>query len=124
MDTLIAKPAPRRTRRKYDAEFRAQVIEASLHPGVSVAAVALANGLNANMLRKWVREHRQAGGSDKSGTELPVGLPSTMVPVKGAPNAPVAEIRIDVRRGGSTVQMAWPVELVASLGQCLRELLQ
>jgi hypothetical protein len=28
-----------------------------------------------------------------------------------------------VRRGGTTVQMAWPVDAVASLGQCLRELL-
>lgn len=26
------------------------------HPGVSMAAVALANGLNANMLRKWAAE--------------------------------------------------------------------
>ena len=124
MDTLIAKPAPRRTRRKHDAEFRAQVIEASLHPGVSVAAVALANGLNANMLRKWVREHRQAGEPDQPEIELPATLPSAMVPVTVAPNAPPAEIRIDVRRGGTTVQMAWPLESVASLGQCLRELLR
>jgi len=33
------------------------------------------------------------------------------------------EIRVDVRRGGTTVQMAWPLEAAASLGQCLRELL-
>ncbi len=53
---MLAKPAPRRTHRRHDPEFKAQVIEACLHPGVSVAAVALANGLNANMLRKWVSE--------------------------------------------------------------------
>ena len=40
-----------------------------------------------------------------------------------APSVPPAEIRLDVRRGGTTVQMAWPVDAVASLGQCLRELL-
>ena len=37
---------------------------------------------------------------------------------------PEAEIRLDVRRGGTTVQMAWPLEAAASLGQFLRELLR
>ena len=37
------------------------MIERAREPGVSIAAVALANGLNANMLRRWVRE---ADGAD------------------------------------------------------------
>ena len=52
MDTKVVKAAPGRTRRRHDAEFKAQVIAACLQPGVSLAAIALANGLNANMLRK------------------------------------------------------------------------
>lgn len=38
------------------------MIEECLGPGVSIAAVALAHGLNANMLRKWLidGEHRLA----------------------------------------------------------------
>ena len=31
-----------------------------------------------------------------------------------APSVPPAEICLDVRRGGTTVQMAWPVDVVAS----------
>jgi transposase-like protein len=43
-----------RRRRKHSDEFKAQTIEACRTPGVSVAAVASANGLNANMLRSWI----------------------------------------------------------------------
>lgn len=122
MDTLVVKAAPRRTKRRHDPEFKEQVIAACLHPGVSVAAIALANGLNTNMLRKWVRDHRTESEPDQAKAEL-AAAPSAMVQLTVAPNVPPAEIRLDVRRGGTTVQMAWPVDAVASLGQCLRELL-
>ena len=60
MDTTLSEPPARRTRRRHGPEFRASVIQAASQPGISMAAVALANGLNANMLRKWVAES-QAG---------------------------------------------------------------
>jgi len=122
MDTMVVKAAPRRTRRRHSPEFKEQVIAACLHPGVSVAAIALANGLNTNMLRKWVRDHRAESGPDQANAEL-AAAPSAMVQLTVAPSVPPAEIRLDVRRGGTTVQMAWPVDAVASLGHCLRELL-
>ena len=55
----VARPAKRRWRRHSD-EFKARVIELACQPGASIAAVALANELNANMLRRWVREHEAA----------------------------------------------------------------
>lgn len=122
MDTKVVKAAPRRTRRRHSPEFKEQVIAACFHPGVSVAAIALANGLNTNMLRKWVRDHRAESEPDQSKAEL-AAAPSAIVQLTVAPNVPPAEIRLDVRRGGMTVQMAWPVDAVASLGHCLRELL-
>ena len=54
MDTSGIELPSRRTRRRHAPEFRGQVVQACRQPGVSIAAVALANGLNANMLRKWV----------------------------------------------------------------------
>jgi transposase-like protein len=42
----------RRRRRRHTAEFKTTVIEECLRPGVSIAAVALAHGLNSNLLRK------------------------------------------------------------------------
>lgn len=55
---MVVKAAPRRARRRHSLEFKEEAIAACLHPGVSVAAIAPANGLNANMLRKWDRDHR------------------------------------------------------------------
>lgn len=52
MNTNITPPPAGRQRRRHSPEFRASVIQACLQPGVSIAAVALANGLNANMMRK------------------------------------------------------------------------
>jgi transposase len=41
-------------RRRHSAVFRAEAVAACQQPGVSVAAVALARELNANLLRRWV----------------------------------------------------------------------
>ena len=35
-------------------EFKAQVVAACSVPGVSIAAVAMAHGINANLVRRWV----------------------------------------------------------------------
>ena len=52
-----AKPA---TRRRHDADLKARVLEACAAPGASVARVAMAHGLNANLVHKWRRGQRQA----------------------------------------------------------------
>lgn len=127
MYTKVAKPAARRTRRRHTAEFKAQVIEACLQPGISVAAVALANGLNANYLRRWVKEHREQMAG--SGIAVPVVAserPAMLIPVEvEAPDATeCGEIRLDIRRGGMAVQIAWPVGQSAVLGTLLKELLR
>ena len=93
MDTMVVKAAPRRTRRRHDPEFKEQVIAACLHPGVSVAAIALANGLNTNMLRKWVRDHRAESEAGQVVTEL-AAASSAMVPLTVAPSVPPAPARL------------------------------
>ncbi|BDI04471.1 transposase [Sphaerotilus microaerophilus] len=45
---------PSTHRRVHGAQLKAQVIAACHAPGASVAAVALAHGLNANLVRKWL----------------------------------------------------------------------
>ena len=120
---MLVKAAVRRTWRRHDPEFKRQVIEACQEPGASVAAIALANGLNTNMLRKWVRDHQAESEPGQAEAKLDAES-SALVQVAVAPSVPLGEIRVDVRRGGVAVQMAWPVDAVASLGQCLRELLR
>ncbi len=48
---------PASRRRTYTTEFR-QGLVAQCQPGVSVSRVALAHGINANLLRKWIDRYR------------------------------------------------------------------
>lgn len=41
-------------RRVHSAEFKTNVLAQCREPGASVAAVALANGINANLVRSWL----------------------------------------------------------------------
>ena len=54
-------------KRRFDPIEKDRLIDAAMKPGVSVARLALAHGVNANQLRNWVklRRDRQAerGGS-------------------------------------------------------------
>jgi transposase len=120
----------RRRRRRHSAEFKAAVIRECMKPGVSMAAVALAHSLNANMLRKWVIEAEHAGVTAQppapavqtcEEVRLP---PPTFVPL--ALPAPVVEgeIRIELHRAGTKVSIVWPAaaarECAAWLSDWLR----
>jgi len=47
------------TRRRHGDELKAKVLTECDEPGASVAAVAQAHGLNANLVHKWRRERRR-----------------------------------------------------------------
>lgn len=49
----------RNGRRRYDLASKRRLVEACLQPDVSLAGLALQHGVNANLLRKWVAEHRR-----------------------------------------------------------------
>lgn len=73
----------KRVRRSYSAEFKTELVKASQQPGVSLAALALHHGLNANLLRRWVREHEREGKhiatqTDTSMHFVPVSLPAAV----------------------------------------------
>ena len=44
-------------RRQHEKSFKAELVARCLLPGASVAAIALAGGINANLLFKWRRDH-------------------------------------------------------------------
>jgi transposase len=74
-----AKAKAKAKRRKHDAAFKRELIERCLHPGASVSAIALENGLNANLLFKWRRMHLRSNSPD---AHEPVrGEASKMLPV-------------------------------------------
>ena len=55
-------------RGRYSNEFKRELVKACEAPGVSTASVALANGVNANLLRRWVSEFRNASHPGRSNT--------------------------------------------------------
>lgn len=119
----------RRRRRRHSAEFKAAVVRECMTPGVSIAAVALAHSLNANMLRKWMLDAEHAQSSKPKALTLP---PAEEVPMPGPTFVPLAlpaptvegDIRIELQRGGTTVTLVWPAaaarECAAWLSDWLR----
>jgi transposase len=123
INPVVARPAKRSWRRHSD-QFKARVIELACQADSSMAAVALANGLNANMLRRWVREHEQS----QAAKAAPTGRATAFVqlPVSFAPERtavpPVGErIQLQIHRGDLRVDMSLPLE--AGSAAWLREVL-
>lgn len=48
-------------RRRHDPSSKARLVAACLELGVSISGLALAQGGNANVLRKWVKDARESG---------------------------------------------------------------
>jgi transposase-like protein len=57
VDTIMSTTNPAPRRRTYTTEFR-QGLVAQCQPGVSVSRIALAHGINTNLLRKWIDRYR------------------------------------------------------------------
>jgi transposase-like protein len=118
----------RRRRRRHSAQFKTAVVQECMRPGVSIAAVALAHSLNANMLRKWVIEAENALPPKAKPAPAPVEdapLPGpTFVPLALPAPTMEGEIRIELQRGGTTVTLVWPAaaarECAAWLSDWLR----
>jgi transposase len=47
-------------KRAFDPASKARLVEACLTPGISISKLALENGINANLLRTWIRKHRKS----------------------------------------------------------------
>jgi len=60
MKIADVKLPAKRKRGRYSNEFKRELVKACEAPGISTASVALANGVNANLLRRWVSEFRDA----------------------------------------------------------------
>jgi transposase len=59
VNTIETVKGGRRRRRRHPDEFKANLVAACSQPGVSIASVALANGINANLLRRWIEQGGQ-----------------------------------------------------------------
>lgn len=64
-------------RRYFSKAHKDAIVAKCLAPSASLAAVALANGLNANLVRRWVVQSQTRQALSKSSTRL---LPVTIEP--------------------------------------------
>ena len=117
------QPKPRR--RVHSAEFKAQVLAECQEPGVSVAAVALAHGLNVNLVRKWLVGHgiKRAGlpaprtvariqpaAAEPTASRhfIPVELAPAAIAIDEAAAPSLSDIHIELTRGGTQLCVGWP----------------
>ena len=110
---------PKRGWRRHSDEFKARVIAVARQPTTSVAEVARANGLNANMLRRWVRESEartiigndaalQRDATPPAFVQLPICARSSVTatsPTRGA-----RSIEVEIQRNGATVRASLPLD--------------
>jgi transposase-like protein len=117
----------RRRRRVHSAHFKAEAVGACQQSGVSIAAVALARGLNAAMLHRWVKQ------AERSGRPIAIRTTTPSVAIENEegfvsvplPSNPVsAAIRIEVRRRGGSVTVEWPASAAHECALLLRELMR
>ncbi|WAC70987.1 transposase [Roseateles sp. SL47] len=123
---------PRRRRRVHSDEFKARAVASCMQPGMSVAAVAMAHGVNANLLRRWVREAEmkppardlaQVAEQPVQATRRETLFVPVNLPPPAAPTAQV-DIRIELQRGAAAVTVTWPVSAAAECATWMRELLR
>jgi transposase len=119
---MQSKGAPRR---RHGKELKARVLAACAEPGASVAGVAQAHGLNANLVHKWRRSISQAPQALAASVAEPgsgVFMPLQLPPRQATVTPP--DIRIELRRGATSMTVSWPAEAASDCAVWMRELLR
>jgi len=141
----------RRRRRVHSPQFKAELVAICQQPGMSMAAVALDHGINANLLRRWVTEHErygkhslpdQADGSPAARTrdltpanwvsvcpphstasrQVATQTPDKILDAQG-PGPASSTIALELAARGMHLTLHWPGEERRGLAGFVRELL-
>jgi transposase-like protein len=107
----IKLPSPGKRRGRYSNEFKQKLIAACNEPGVSTAAIAMANGINANLLRRWISESRDThlpqarvsqtdGGSAQSPAFVRIDAKAEVDSIAASP------IELQLQRGGLRITVS------------------
>jgi len=108
-------------RQRYDAGLKAKVLSACARPGATVAGVASAHGLDADVVHKWRYQARQrtkppstgCNAQAQCGPFIALGKPSSTLRAD-------KDIRIEVRRGSTVIAVNWPITAAAQCAAMLR----
>lgn len=121
MDTM--EHATRKKVRRHPDALRQQVLAECAQPGASVARVAQAHGLNANMVHAWRRQDRGTSPLRDAGAPAPA-TEFIALPLAPPVAAALPDIRIELRRGAISVSITWPGQAAGECGAWLREWLR
>ena len=101
---------PRAKRRSWSMAERQRVVEAALAPGASVAGVARANGVNANLVFKWIRRSREGWRDRRRALRLTPGADAapSFVPVRLIAPEPTALKDAAAGKGGAPSRQSDP----------------
>lgn len=113
-------------RRRHSDELKTQVLQECNQPGASVAAVALGHGLNANLVHRWRRLARPGTSLNQPSVQTAfIELPLQRQGQVPAPTCVAApDIRIELKRGALSLNIAWPVDAATECAAWMRELLR
>ena len=109
-----------RRRREHSADFKRELVARSLEPGVSVAAIAMDSGINANLLFGWRRKHLESlaqaeptPARSRAAVLLPVSIEAGSCAIHSAAPAPPARSgsgTIEIEIGSARVRLRGPVD--------------
>lgn len=123
MDTMQEDLKPR-SRRRHDDEFKQRILSECAAPGASVAKIALANGLNANLVHKWRRDAQvEVAPARQAPMATPSFIPVTVPPALST-ESESPFIDLELQRGATTVRVRWPSAASSSCAAWLREILR
>jgi transposase-like protein len=106
----------------YDAAAKRELVRRAQQPGTSVAALALAHGINANLLRSWVTQtlRRERGKAGPSAALVPVttvaAAVATTTPTSST-RKPSCESSVEIELPSGTVRVRGvePAEVLRAL---------
>ena len=94
-------------------------------PGASIAAVALARGLNANLLHRWVQEAERGDAPIAIRSAEPSAAEGVgFVPVPLASSPAESQIQIELRDGAKRLSLRWPASQARECALLLRVLMK
>ena len=103
----------------YDATAKRELVRRAQQPGTSVAALALAHGINANLLRSWVTQtlRRERGEAGTSGALVPVTTVAAAAIPAPSVKRPSCESAVELELPSGTVRLRGvePAEVLRAL---------
>jgi transposase len=127
----ISRRAKRLTHRTYSAQFKAELVAACQVPGASIAALAGQNGMNANVLHRWLKEYQREGRhqlkpaqSSASSLPVPAFMPLSLPSAALRSEEKSEPIVVELRKGQLTFHITWPASAASDLASWTAALLK